>query len=113
MSIWKISPVPSVDGWLDADPYRYPGAATADDDLLPGAACNLTESENSLLPGPHTGRPLPARLGPSDRRRLDLHAALTASGIAPAHGDVEAIEVLSALDDTTHAALLRWLHRTW
>ncbi|MGW6690874.1 hypothetical protein [Streptomyces sp. NPDC054961] len=54
---------------------------------------------------PHVGR----SLTPVDRRRLDLQAALTAAGIAPLPGDVESIYILSALDDTTHAALVRWI----
>ncbi|MBB6436097.1 hypothetical protein [Streptomyces candidus] len=113
MTLWKISSVPSVDGWLHADPYRYPGAVTADDDLLPETACDLIAPEDSLLSPPNTaGRPL-ARLESSDHRRLDLHAALTGAGIAPAPGDAEPIEVRSALDDTTCAVLLRWMHRTW
>ncbi|MER5933723.1 hypothetical protein [Streptomyces sp. NPDC002054] len=48
-------------------------------------------------------------LSAADRRRLDLHAALTAAGIPPLAGDLHAIEALSALDDTTHAAVQRWI----
>ncbi|MFJ8163496.1 hypothetical protein ACIRBY_21585 [Streptomyces sp. NPDC096136] len=46
------------------------------------------------------------------RRRLDLHACLTVAGIPPRAGDLHAIEVLSLVDDTTHAALLRWITGT-
>ncbi|MGW7331566.1 hypothetical protein ACWGIU_23870 [Streptomyces sp. NPDC054840] len=48
-------------------------------------------------------------LKPLDRRRLDLHAALTTVGVPPLPGDLEAIHTLSALDDTTNAALVRWI----
>ncbi|MFI8497725.1 hypothetical protein ACIGFK_04320 [Streptomyces sp. NPDC085524] len=47
-----------------------------------------------------------------DRRRLDLQAALTAAGISPLPGDLEAIYILSSLDDETHAALVRWITQT-
>ncbi|MGW0753329.1 hypothetical protein [Streptomyces sp. NPDC002587] len=40
---------------------------------------------------------------------MDLHAALTTVGIPPFPGDMEAIHTLSALDDTTNAALVRWI----
>ncbi|MFG2985591.1 hypothetical protein ACGFYQ_30780 [Streptomyces sp. NPDC048258] len=40
---------------------------------------------------------------------MDLHAALTAVGIPPLPGDLEAIHALSSLDDTTNAALVRWI----
>ncbi|MFJ1567511.1 hypothetical protein [Streptomyces erythrochromogenes] len=48
-------------------------------------------------------------LKPWDRRRLDLHAALTAVGVPPLPGDMAAIRTLSALDDTVNAALVRWI----
>jgi hypothetical protein len=34
---------------------------------------------------------------------------LTTAGIAPLPGDMDAINVLSALDDTTVSAVLRWV----
>ncbi|MEU9028988.1 hypothetical protein AB0D46_15980 [Streptomyces sp. NPDC048383] len=40
---------------------------------------------------------------------MDLQAALTTAGIPPLPGDLEAIHTLSALDDTTNAALVRWI----
>ncbi|WP_274564708.1 hypothetical protein [Streptomyces spiramyceticus] len=49
-------------------------------------------------------RPLPA-----DKHRLDLHAALTTTGIAPLPGDLDAIKVLSTLDDATVRTVLRWI----
>ncbi|WP_433543710.1 hypothetical protein ACQPZG_00345 (plasmid) [Streptomyces sp. CA-294286] len=110
MTVWKFPPVPSVDGWLDADPYRYPGAATTDS--LPGAGCGPVERDSSLLSAADTGR-LSARFEPAAHRRLDLLAALTRAGVAPAPGDAEALDVLSTLDDSTCAVLLRWIHRIW
>ncbi|WP_328864101.1 hypothetical protein [Streptomyces virginiae] len=44
-----------------------------------------------------------------DRRRLDLQAALTVIGVPPLPGDLESINILSSLDDTTHATLVRWI----
>ncbi|MGW7452670.1 hypothetical protein [Streptomyces sp. NPDC054787] len=43
---------------------------------------------------------------------MDLHAALTSAGIAPLPGDLEAIHTLASLDDTTNAALVRWITLT-
>ncbi|WP_395358132.1 hypothetical protein ACHGLA_00615 [Streptomyces sp. YH02] len=96
---------------LDLDPYRFP-AVYIDD----------RHEETSTVPGtmefgdypplsPAPSSRLPLRLEPADRRRLELHAALTASGIAPLPGDLDAIEALCTLDDTTHIALRRWLSR--
>ncbi|MGW2564221.1 hypothetical protein ACWCXB_34450 [Streptomyces sp. NPDC001514] len=77
-----------------ADPYRFPGAA------------------DFLLPAPDPGQRLSMSLSPMDRRRLDLHAALTAAGIPPLPGDLEAIEALCLLDDTTNATVQRWITST-
>jgi hypothetical protein len=96
------------------DPYRFPGAPdgdTAFGDHLPPAP-DGTVLGDYLLPAPHTDRRLPLPLEPADRRRLDLHAALTTAGIAPLPGDLAAIEALCALDDTTNATLQRWIART-
>ncbi|MFF8276968.1 hypothetical protein ACF05T_12785 [Streptomyces lateritius] len=79
------------------DVYRYPGALVSGDYELPA-------------PAPASRLPIP--LEPADRRRLELHAALTTAGIAPLPGDLAAIEALCALDDTTHMALQRWISRT-
>ncbi|WP_406385948.1 hypothetical protein [Streptomyces sp. NBC_00211] len=46
-----------------------------------------------------------------DRRRLELHACLTAAGVTPLAGDLHAIEVLSTVDDATNAAVRRWISR--
>ncbi|MFE5943935.1 hypothetical protein [Streptomyces sp. NPDC056480] len=95
---------------LDLDPYRFPAVHDLDD--LRGetaATCGSMEfggcSEPESTP---SGRPSHG-LEPTDRRRLELHAALTTAGIAPLPGDLDAIDVLSALDDSTHIALRRWL----
>ncbi|THA74343.1 hypothetical protein [Streptomyces sp. A0592] len=57
---------------------------------------------------PSDARPA-SSLKPWDRRRLELHAALTAVGVPPLPGDMAAIRTLSALDDTVNAALVRWI----
>ncbi|MET9440803.1 hypothetical protein [Streptomyces sp. NPDC006610] len=51
-------------------------------------------------------------IDPRDRRRLDLHAALTAAGIPPRPEDREAIEQLAALPGGISASIRRWLHHT-
>ncbi|GAA3399215.1 hypothetical protein [Streptomyces roseoviridis] len=103
----------------DLDPYRFP-AALVDDDLPARNTTprGLTELDDYLLPAPAPApAPDPASrladpLDPADRRRLELHATLTAAGIAPLPGDLAAIEALCRLDDTTHVALRRWIDRT-
>ncbi|CAM5692498.1 putative protein OS=Streptomyces glaucescens OX=1907 GN=SGLAU_29735 PE=4 SV=1 [Streptomyces glaucescens] len=50
-----------------------------------------------------------APLSPADRRRLDLHAALTIRGIAPRPGDQFAVNAISSLGDAVTAAVLRWV----
>lgn len=94
---------------LDLDPYRFP-AVYVDDRLgETSAAFAIMEYDDSLEPEPAPSSSLSDRLQPVDRRRLELHAALTTAGIAPLPGDLDAIEVLCTLDDTTHSALRRWL----
>ncbi|MFF9193588.1 hypothetical protein ACF09L_00130 [Streptomyces sp. NPDC014779] len=103
---------------LDLDPYRFPAAYV--DDLpelteLPEptpTVCGVIERGDDTLPAPDPASRLFPALEPADRRRLDLHAALTAAGIAPRPGDLDAIEALCRLDDTTHAALRRWINHT-
>ncbi|MGA5193543.1 hypothetical protein [Streptomyces exfoliatus] len=93
----------------DLDPYRFP-AALVDDlaDQTP-TVCGVLEPGDDLVPPAEpTGRPSD-RLEPADRRRLELHAALTTAGIAPLPGDMDAIEALCRLGDTTHVALRRWI----
>ncbi|MFS4091574.1 hypothetical protein [Streptomyces sp. AF1A] len=65
---------------------------------------------DSLLPPPNPAERIACRVDPRDLRRLDLYAVLTAAGIAPRPGDREAIEALSALSDSVHEALHRWLN---
>ncbi|WP_426362149.1 hypothetical protein [Streptomyces sp. E-08] len=80
---------------MDLDPYRFPAVCVDDPYAEPRTA------------GP-VDRPA-VHLAPADRRRLELHAALTTAGIAPVPGDLDAVEALCALDDATHTALRRWL----
>ncbi|MEU1260903.1 hypothetical protein ABZ839_05930 [Streptomyces cellulosae] len=61
-------------------------------------------------PGPATR--VGALIDPRDRRRLDLHAALTAAGIPPRPEDREAIEHLSALSAGINSTIQRWLQHT-
>ncbi|MFH8800559.1 hypothetical protein ACH4F6_13320 [Streptomyces sp. NPDC017936] len=65
--------------------------------------------DDFLLAPPQPARRLDPALDPRDVRRLEIHAALTAAGIAPMPGDLEAIDRLSALPATVHTALHRWL----
>ncbi|MFE5025926.1 hypothetical protein ACFRAO_22030 [Streptomyces sp. NPDC056656] len=68
-----------------------------------------------LLPLPDPEQRLdiapPARslLTSRDRHRLSLNATLTTAGIPPHPDDMEAIDALSALDDTVALAVQRWL----
>ncbi|MEV4919282.1 hypothetical protein AB0K47_21030 [Streptomyces tirandamycinicus] len=71
----------------------YPATAGVEADLLPPAA----EQRLSIPIAAH------------DRRRLDLHSALTANGVAPLPGDLDAINTLSALDDRTVETILHWI----
>ncbi|MGW3314956.1 hypothetical protein [Streptomyces fungicidicus] len=65
-----------------------------------------------LLAPPDPAARLNAGIDPRDRRRLDLHAALTAAGIPPRPEDREAIESLSALSGSINSTIQRWLHHT-
>ncbi|QKW00399.1 hypothetical protein [Streptomyces sp. NA02536] len=65
-----------------------------------------------LLAPPDPAARLNAGIDPRDRRRLDLHAALTAAGIPPRPEDREAIESLSALSCSINSTIQRWLHHT-
>ncbi|WP_318206630.1 MULTISPECIES: hypothetical protein [unclassified Streptomyces] len=96
---------------LDLDPYRFPAVSIDDRHEETSTARGTMEFGDHPLPAPAPSSRLPLRLEPADRRRLELHAALTASGIAPLPGDLDAIEALCTLDDTTHIALRRWLSR--
>ncbi|MFJ8077156.1 hypothetical protein ACIQ7Q_25315 [Streptomyces sp. NPDC096176] len=105
MTGWPVSTMTAPGTPSTADPYRFPG--TLDDP----APCDhgAFEPGDYLLAAPHPEQRVPLPLEPCDRRRLDLHAALTTAGIAPLPGDLAAIDALCALDDTTHAALQRWI----
>ncbi|MGW7487321.1 hypothetical protein [Streptomyces sp. NPDC054786] len=62
------------------------------------------------LPAPP--RPEQQRQGPvamPDHRRLDLRAALTAAGVAPADADLAALAEIAGLGDTTVGAVIGWL----
>ncbi|TDU69029.1 hypothetical protein EDD91_7678 [Streptomyces sp. KS 21] len=83
------------------DPYRFPGIRGLADAEELSAPCPRG-------PLPASGHP-PGGLSPADRRRLDLHACLTAAGVPPLDGDLHAIEVLTTVDDATNAAVRRWI----
>ncbi len=118
MESWQCSPSAVTVPQLTLDPYRFPGA-----DSMESMSCEAPPQKpgdtNTLPPlgGEESARAhrptsdprLTWSLEPSDRRRLDLHAALTAVGIPPLPGDLAAIHILSGLDDTTNAALVRWI----
>ncbi|MFD7320741.1 hypothetical protein ACFV9D_06565 [Streptomyces sp. NPDC059875] len=104
----------------DLDPYRFP-AVYIDDHIgerpeegyaRTHISHGFLESGDYQLPAPVPGTRLSVTLEPADRRRLDLHAALTTAGIAPLPGDLDAIEALCTLDDFTHIALQRWITRS-
>ncbi|MEV6332050.1 hypothetical protein [Streptomyces sp. NPDC051909] len=101
----------STAGLMDLDPYRFPAAIDGDLPARAATACGVMETDDCCpLPAPDPASRLSAPLEPADRRRLELHAALTTAGIAPLPGDLDAIEALCGLDDTTHAALRRWIN---
>ncbi|MFF8844219.1 hypothetical protein ACF08N_16115 [Streptomyces sp. NPDC015127] len=110
MTSGQVSTIVPVAG-SQFDPYRFPGAFI-DDLETAHTPYGAPDSGDYVLPAPDPGRRVPMPLEPADRRRLDLHAALTTAGIAPLPGDLDAIEALCTLDDTTHAALQRWITGT-
>lgn len=65
-----------------------------------------------LLAPPDAATRVGSPIDPRDRRRLDLHAALTAAGIPPRPEDREAIEHLSALSAGINSTIQRWLQHT-
>ena len=97
---------------LDLDPYRFPAPHADNKPEQTPTAPGATEPGDYLLPAPDPASRLSIPLEPADRRRLELHAALTTAGIAPLPGDLNAIKALCQLDDTTHAALRRWINHT-
>ncbi|MCT4352183.1 hypothetical protein M5362_03435 [Streptomyces sp. Je 1-79] len=96
---------------LDLDPYRFPPVFIDDRYEETSTARGSAGFGDCPLPAPEPSSRLSIRLEPADRRRLELHAALTTAGIAPLPGDLDAIEALCTLDDTTHSTLRRWLNR--
>ncbi|MFF7181414.1 hypothetical protein [Streptomyces sp. NPDC008121] len=93
----------------DLDPYRFPAVLAHDDSDDPRTVLGTMEPLEYPLPAPAPASRLRMVLEPEDRRRLDLHAALTTAGIAPLPGDLAAIEALCRLDDATHLTLQRWI----
>ncbi|WMX44026.1 hypothetical protein [Streptomyces roseicoloratus] len=94
----------------DLDPYRFPAAVFDGEPERTPSAYGVMEADDLVLPAPDPASRLCAALAPVDRRRLELHAALTTAGVAPLPGDLDAIEALCTLDDTTHAVLRRWIN---
>ncbi|MEV4948560.1 hypothetical protein [Streptomyces sp. NPDC053755] len=93
----------------DLDPYRFPAALAHEGPEDPRTVLGIMGHGDRPLPAPAPASRLPMPLEPEDRRRLDLHAALTTAGVAPLPGDLAAIEALCRLDDATHTALQRWI----
>lgn len=89
------------------DPYAcdQPGTTCWEPALQP-------KEDDYLLPPPNPAQRLDTRVGPRDRRRLDLHAALTTAGVPPQVEDREAIDQLSALPDSINTTIQRWIHHT-
>ncbi|MBC2905743.1 hypothetical protein [Streptomyces cupreus] len=94
----------------DLDPYRFPAARIDDQPEQTPTPLGVTDLGDYVLPAPDPASRLSLSLEPADRRRLELHAALTTAAIAPLPGDLDAIEALCQLDDTTNAALRRWIN---
>ncbi|GGN65169.1 hypothetical protein GCM10011579_035350 [Streptomyces albiflavescens] len=69
-------------------------------------------TDDHLLPPPNPAQRLHTAIGPRDRRRLDLNAALTTAGVPPRLEDREAIDQLSALPDSINATIQRWIRHT-
>ncbi len=96
-------------------PHHAFGASGAltDDSAAPWwpAPAGAQEGDYLLAP-PNPAHRLDTAIDPRDRRRLELHAALTAAGIPPRPEDREAIESLSALSGSINTTIQRWLHHT-
>ncbi|MFI5566693.1 hypothetical protein ACIA6T_04805 [Streptomyces sp. NPDC051740] len=75
-------------------------------------ATAFTLEGDYLLAPPRPADRIGTGIDPRDRRRLELHAALTAAGIPPRPEDREAIESLSALSGSINSTIQRWLHHT-
>lgn len=92
--------------------FSAPGALTDDSAAPWWPAPAGAQEDDYLLAPPHPAHRLDTAIDPRDRRRLDLHAALTAAGIPPRPEDREAIESLSALSGSINTTIQRWLHHT-
>ncbi|GAB7109597.1 hypothetical protein JCM4814A_79120 [Streptomyces phaeofaciens JCM 4814] len=89
------------------DPY----AVDPTDSLWPDPASQHQDTGYLLAP-PNPDERISYSIDPRDRRRLDLHAALTTAGIPPRPEDRDAIDQLSALPAGINTTLQRWLHHT-
>ncbi|WP_406004931.1 hypothetical protein OG440_01215 [Streptomyces sp. NBC_00637] len=120
MQEWQYSPTAVTVPELILDPYRCgfdvqttlneadSAEQWGDEDWRVPPQGRAAEEE-ALWPVPDPGRRLPSAMAPADLRRLELHAALIRAGVAPAPGDLHAVEALSALDDTVNEAVRRWI----
>ncbi|WP_328404467.1 hypothetical protein OHS70_35555 [Streptomyces sp. NBC_00390] len=106
MTAWQLSTHVMPTTGSTIDPYRFPGADACDPF---DEAAGDRGADAFFPPAPEPGQRVQVTLEPADRRRLDLHAALTTAGIAPRPGDLAAIEALCALDDRTNATVQRWI----
>lgn len=96
---------------VDLDPYRFPAVYIDDRQEEPPTVREAVARRVDTPPVTALSSHPAVHLAPADRRRLELHAALTTAGIAPLPGDLDAVEALCTLDDTTHQVLRRWLSR--
>ncbi|MCX4825608.1 hypothetical protein OG883_38315 [Streptomyces sp. NBC_01142] len=96
---------PTTPQWA-RDVYRCPLLQDFEQQDAAGA---VEEAGDYFLPAPDPKQRLSFTLAAPDKRRLDLHAALTTTGIAPLPGDLHAIHALCTLDDTTIRTVLRWI----
>ncbi|MFE7647373.1 hypothetical protein [Streptomyces phaeoluteigriseus] len=94
-----------------AHAYVDPYAADLTDGHRPVLADPYQDTDYLLAP-PNPAERVSYSIGPRDRHRLDLHAALTTAGIPPRPEDRDAIDQLSALPAGINATLQRWLHHT-
>ncbi|MGW8364884.1 hypothetical protein ACWGK1_30550 [Streptomyces wedmorensis] len=109
MTGFQAFPAGTTEALRNLDPYRFPAALVHDLPEWRPTICDAMEPDGSLPSTPGPAERASASLDPSDRRRLELHAALTAVGIAPAPGDLDAIADLCRLGDSTLVALRRWI----